>query len=390
MRYVKKPMPTMREIQALPPGKRLYLGHGLVLKVTPTGRYWMFRYTKPTTHRPTETSIGPWPECGYSSARQVAAQLQVMVLKGDDPVQVARQQGASKKTFAEACEEWINKHKSKWRSLRHVNVLIGKHGRPLADVPVRAIDRPMVVNAISDLYKSYPNEALRALRMWAQVLDFAKTMGYRDGDNPAAWRGNLEHVFPDRLKNHDKHYPSLPFKYVPEFMTRLRLRQVKGHSAAALEFQILTASRPGEVRNMKWSELDLINRIWTLPPERTKQNRQHRVPFPVRCMEILALQNEYRTNDFVFKGYNGVALDDKSVRALLKRMGLPKHTVPHGFRASFRNWAAHTFPRDRDLAELCLGHSVKGPTEGAYWTDDMLEQRRRIMDAWAEYCGSAV
>src|SRR5262249_49357182 len=171
MRYVKRPMPTMREIQALPPG-RLYLGNGLLLKTTSTSRYWMFRYTKPSTHRATETSIGPWPEYSLSDARQAATQLRVMVLKGDDPVQVARQKETSKITFAEACEGWINQHRSKWRSLKHVNNLIGKHGQRLADVPVGAIDKHMIEGALSDLYKSHPAHALRALRMSNQVLDY--------------------------------------------------------------------------------------------------------------------------------------------------------------------------------------------------------------------------
>jgi integrase len=397
MRPVNKPMPLTKEIQALPPG-RLYLGGGLLLKTTPTGyRCWMFRYKSPITGRFTETSIGPWPECGPSYARQVATQLRVMVLKGDDPVQVARQREASRTTFAEASEGWINKHKSKWRSLKDVKILLG-HARPLAHMPVRTIDQRMIVDALADLNKRHPEQARRALRVWAQVFDYAKVMGYRTGDNPAAWRGNMEHIFPNPPKNHNKHHASMPSKDVPEFVQRLRLRQVKGQSAAALEFQILTASRPSEVLGMKWSELDLINRIWTLPPERTKQGREHRVPFSERCMEILALQNEYRpgefvfrTGDFVFTGYKGEALDDKSLRELLKRMDLPVHVTPSGFRKSFRNWTARARINneriDRYLAEMCLGHSIKGKVEAAYWTEDALDERRPIMDAWAAYCG---
>src|SRR6516165_3132863 len=147
-------------MQALPPG-RLYLSSGLLLKTTPTSRTWMYGYTKPSTHRVTETSIGPWPEYSLSDARQAATQLRVMVLKGDDPVQVARQNEGSKVTFAEACESWINQHRSKWRSLKHVNNLIGKHGQRLADVPVRAIDKSMIIDALSSLYKRHPDQALR-------------------------------------------------------------------------------------------------------------------------------------------------------------------------------------------------------------------------------------
>ena len=405
MRRVNKPMPTTEEIQALPPG-RLYLGGGLLLKTTPTGyRCWMFRYKSPITGRFTETSIGPWPECDPSYTRQSAAQLLIMVLKGDDPVQVARQKETSKITFAEACEGFINKHKSKWRNGRHLKILI-KHSQPFANMPVQAIDTPLVVKALSKLWEEHPEQGYRTSAVWARIFDFAKTMGYRTADspNPAAWRGHLEHIF-HRPKNHDKHHASLPYKDVPELFYRLRLREVKGTSPIALQFQILTATRPGETLGMRWSEIDLVNGIWTLPKERTKQNRKHRVPLSKECIRILSVQNEYRrkgqpfsllSDDFVFQGYKGEALDDKSLRELLKRMDLPVHVTPHGFRSSFRNWAARaristihgTAERiDRDLAEMCLGHLVKGRVEAAYWTEDALDERRPIMDAWASYCG---
>ena len=250
MRRVNKPMPTTEEIQALPPG-RLYLGGGLLLKTTPTGyRCWMFRYKSPITHRFTETSIGPWPECGPSYARQVAAQLLVMVLQKKDPVVEARKREGSKTTFAEACEGWINKHRSRWRSTRHIDTLV-KHGQSLADVSIQTIDRRMVINALSKLYEEHPEQVYRTVSVWSRVFDYAKTMGFREGDNPCTWRGNMENVF-FRPKNGHKHHASMPFKDVPDFMTRVRLREVKGTSAAALEFLILTTARTNEVLGMRW------------------------------------------------------------------------------------------------------------------------------------------
>jgi integrase len=380
--------PSQRTILSTPPG-RVYYGDGLCLKVTPTSRNWIFRYTSPLTRRPNETTIGSAFAFTYDDARNEIMRMRQWLARGADPVQEKRKERAKGTTFAEACEGWINKHKSKWRSLRHINILIRKHAQPLADIPVRAITSPMIVEALSDLWQRHPEQAHRALSMWGRVFNYAKAMGYRDGDNPAMWSGNLENIFPGKPKNSRKHYPSLPFKHVPELMRRLHLRRAKGHSAAALEFQILCASRPSEVLNMRWSELDLINRIWTLPPERTKQNREHRVPFSVRCMEILSLQNEYRTNDFVFTGYNknGEArpLNPKALRDLLRAMNVP--VTPHGFRASFRNWGARAFPHSRDLLEMCLGHQIKREYEAAYWTHDEIEQRRPIMEAWASYCG---
>jgi hypothetical protein len=172
--------------------------------------------------------------------------MMAMVAKGEDPVLVKRQQRSRGTTFAEASAEFASKHKSKWRSTRHLKYLIGKHGKPLAETPVRMITSSMVEKALSGLWKSHPEQARRALRMWARVFDYARVKGYRseDQNNPAAWRGNMEHVFTDRPKNHNNHHSSLPFKQLPGVVSRLRLR-VKGQSAAALEFLILTATLIG-------------------------------------------------------------------------------------------------------------------------------------------------
>ncbi len=326
--------------------------------------------------------------------------MRQLLAKDTDPHDDRRQQEANTTTFAEAAEGWINKRKSKWRSQRHVRILL-KNFKSIANKPVSQITKQMIVNTLEDLWERHPEQARRALTMSARVFDYAKAHDMRTGDNPAEWRGLMENIFPDRDKDNEKHYPSLSFKGMPEFIRRLRLRQMRGTSAVALEFQILTATRPGETRGAIWSEFDLINRVWVLPPKRTKQKRQHRVPLSKRCMELLALQNEYSSalnpDGFVFQGYNRTALDQKATRILLKNMGIP--VTAHGFRSSFRNWAGAgtriSFDPNnpeqleripRELAELCLAHLVKGKTEAAYWRDDGLEERRSIMNAWAEYC----
>ena len=403
MRRVKRTplMPTMREILALPP-QRLYFGHGLLLKITPRSppegtdpddwsknrfsknRVWYYRYKKPSTHRYTETMIGPWPEFGYSSARQVAAELMVMVLQKKDPVDEERKQRAKGTTFAEASEGWLNKNKSRWRSTRQFETSLGKHAQSIAQLPVRSIDTPMVAKALSKLWEKYPEQGYRTSTVWARVFDYAKVMGMREGDNPAAWRGNLEQIF-HRPKNHN-HYRSMAFNDVRELMSRLRLREVKGTSALALQFQILTATRPGEVRGMRWSEVDLVTRTWNLPPERTKQNREHRVPLSTRCMEILALQNEYRTCDFVFPGHGSEPLNPTAVDTLLRKMDV--RVAPHGFRSSFRDWCSKNKDFGHTTAvEKCLGHTVGNETRQAYERTDLLEERRPIMQAWSDFCG---
>jgi integrase len=390
MRYVEKPALTSQEILALPPGVH-YRGHGLLLKVTPTSRQWRYRYTRKATGKATETTIGEWPTYSYADAREEAYQLKAKIAKGHDPVKAKRQQRvAAKTTFADACEGFINTHRSKWRGLKNVNIMLRKHRKPLANKPIGTITSDMIVAALSDLWERHPEQVRRVLRMWKKMFDYAKVMGYCDGEseNPARWEGNLEHRLIRQSKGDPKHHKSLPFQYVPELIFRLHQRQVRSTAAAALEFLILTATRREETLGMRWSEVDLFNAIWTLPKERTKQNREHSVPLSQRCMEILSFRNEYRTNDFVFTGYKGRALALESMREVLRKMEVL--VTVHGFRSSFRDWAAENRPlEERYLHELCIGHKVKGQQESPYWRSNMLKRRRLIMDAWAEYCDPA-
>jgi integrase len=310
--------------------------------------------------------------------------MRALLAKGQDPVQAKREQRIAGITLKQVWEEWKQSRKGRWRSTRNIDVLVLKHLKPLLGLAVAAITPALVKTTLQTLFEQHPEQAHRALNLLTRVLDYAKVMGYRTGDNPAAWKANMEFVFQPRPKS-DRHYPSLHYKHVPKFIHQLHTRRYQGASVSALEFLILTATRPGEVIGMLWSELDLINAIWKIPPHRTKQNRIHRVPFGQRCMDILQLRNEYRINDFVFYGYNHTALDPKSLRMLLQEMGYP--ITPHGFRSSFRNWCSH-IRQDWDLAELNLGHTIGSKVTRAYLTDDALEERRKIMEKWAEFCGS--
>jgi integrase len=328
----------------------------------------------------------------YSQARADAARLRELIAKGIDPVQAKEQEKAKSITYAEACEAFIAHHAShRWRGTKNPKNLLGQ-ASSLNPTPVHLITRTMIEDALRPQWERRPYQVIRALPMIANMLDYAKFKGWRTGENPAAWKGNMQFVF-GGLQKRENHHRSLSFKNMPQFMQRLRLRQVRGTSAVALEFLILTAARSGEVRGAQWSEFDLINRVWTIPPERTKQGRQHRVPLCQRCMDILALQYEYRTDRAtiptgpVFQGYNRTTLDEKALRVLLRNMKVP--VTPHGFRHSFRNWA-FTTRQDRDLAELSLGHTVaKDRTEGAYLTVDGLEERRPLMEAWASFCSGS-
>lgn len=372
----------MREIQAMAPG-RLYLGHGLVLIKNETSTRWVFRYTSPLTKRVTETSIGPWPEYGYSSARQVANDLLVMVAKGQDPVQEARLQEASKITFAECCEGWS---KILSASLQPDAKLVLKHCASLSTIAVRKIDADMIDNALADLLKRHPLQARRMRAFLESLFDHAKAKGYRNkGDDNPADRKIFRHrwgLLPKRPKNH---YPSLPYDEVPEFVRRLRLRQVKGTAALALEFVILHGSRPNEVLGMNWSEFHKDQKLWIVPAERMKNREEHRVPLSDRAMQILAVQYEFRKSDFVFTGRKNVALDEKSLRELMYSMGMKGIASPHGFRRSFRTWGRKIKKFDFDELERSLAHKVLTPVQQAYFQDDLLDERRPIMTEWANY-----
>jgi integrase len=384
---------TVRQINAATQGRH-YLGDGLCFIKNGNGKSkWIFRYTSPLTRRPNETTIGPYPAFSYSEARAEAARLQALVAKKQDPVQAKRQNKFNGITYAQACDAFI-KHNAlhRWRSTKNVKNLLGQ-AKSLDAIPVGAITPPMIKEALMPVWERHPYQVIRALPMIASVFRYAKFMNWCAGENPAGWKGNMENVF-GGLKKRDNHHPSLPFKEAPDFMRRLRLREKRGVSALALEFLILTAARTEEVLGLRWSEIDLTNRVVVLPPERTKQDRQHRVPLSERCMEILALQQEYRTSEFVFTGYNRTHMDEKVLRVLIKSMDetMPvrdpdgRLAVPHGFRHSFKNWTFAT-RQDRDLAELSLGHdAAEDRTEGAYLTVDGLEERRPLMEEWALYC----
>jgi integrase len=356
--------------------------------VSPNGskRKFNLRYTKPTTKKPNVTLLGYFPEISYPEARERIASARKLLAQGIDPVQHKKDQQVAGMTFKQVFEEFKQSRKGKWRSTRNIDTQVYKHLKPFLATPVASITSALVKQTLQPCFEQYPDQAHRTINTGARVIDYATAMKYFTGDNPFRWRRLMEYLFP-LVRKETKHYASLPFKYVPEFIRQLNIRRYQGASASALELLILTGSRPGEIIGMRWSEIDPINRTWTIPAARYKTSMEHRVPLSERCMEILQLRMEYRINDFVFTGYNQVEMDPKALRMLIA--GMDVRVTPSGFRKSFRNWVAHTFPdnpNSRDLAEISLGHVVKGKVEGAYWTDDMLEQRRAIMSAWALYC----
>jgi integrase len=246
----------------------------------------------------------------------------------------------------------------------------------IGNLAVSAIDTGLVLTVLEPLWTSRPETASRLRGRIESVLDWAKVRGHRAGENPARWKGHLDHLLPARSKVRKvQHHPALPYSEINACVTLLRAR--KGITARALEFLILTAARTGEVIDATWDEIDLDAAVWTIPGRRMKGGREHRVPLSDRALAIL---EEVRGNsDRIFP------LSEKAMALLLQRIGYPDMTV-HGFRSSFRDWAGEVTHYPNHVIEMALAHAIPSAVEAAYRRGDLFEKRRRLMADWARYC----
>lgn len=370
-------------------------GAGLWLQVSPAGtKSWIYRFTM--TGRQREMGLGPLHTVGLADARKRAKVCRQQVLDGIDPIaarDAARQAAALERaramTFDQCAEAYIKAHRHEWKSAKHASqyeATLATYASPVfGSLPVADIDTALVVKALTPIWIAKTETASRLRGRIEQVLGWATTSGYRRGDNPARWRGHLQNLLaaPERVKRVE-HHPALPWRGIGAFMADLRARE--GIAARALEFAILTAARSGEVRGATWSEIDLEQRTWTVPAARMKAGVEHRVPLSDAA--VVVLEALPRVGDLVFPGSRiGKPLSDMSLTAVLRRMG-QHDIVPHGFRSTFRDWAAESAGNrfTREVAEHALAHKLPDPVEAAYRRSDLLEPRRRMMTAWAHFC----
>jgi integrase len=255
------------------------------------------------------------------------------------------------------------------------------------DLPVQAIDVGLVMKAIEPIWTVKPETASRVRGRIESVLDWATTRGYRQGENPARWRGHLENLLPKKTKvRRVKHHAALPYPEIPEFMVELRAQP--GIAARALEFAILTAGRTSEVIGARWDEINLIERLWTIPADRMKAGKEHRVPLSDTALTIVTQMRGISHGDFVFPGTRvGRPLSNMSMLMTLRRMNRGELTA-HGFRSSFRDWGAERTSFPAEVAEMALAHTVGDKVEAAYRRGDMFDKRRQLGDAWASFCGA--
>ena len=367
-------------------------GGNLYLQVSESGaKSWLFRYGAGGRER--WMGLGSLITVSLAEAREEALQCRSLRLKGVDPIEARRaargQQtldAAKAITFRKCAESYQAAHGTGWRSKRHAaqwDQSMADYAFPVfGDLPVAAIDIGLVMKALEPIWAEMPETASRVRGRIERVLDWAKARGYRVGENPARWRGHLDHLLPARNKvARAVHLPALAYPEVPSFLTQLRDQD--GIAARALEFAILTACRTSEVLNARWPEFD--GSVWTIPAERTKAGREHRVPLSNRALEIL--DRLPRDGDLVFVGAHGRALNVAAMLRALRRMGRQDLTV-HGFRSSFRDWAAETTNYPNHVVEMALAHAVGDKVEAAYRRGDLFEKRRHLMDAWARFCSS--
>jgi len=369
-------------------------GAGLYLRITSSGtKSWLFRFSRDGATR--DMGLGPIATVSLARARELAAEARRERLDGADPIETRKTRRASQSlaearstTFRSCAEQLIASQEAGWRNTKHRRQwqsTLSTYVFPvLGDLPVGAIDTTLVMKVLAPFWTVKPQTASRVRGRIEAVLDWAKVHGLREGQNPAQWRGHLNHLLPARAKvRRILHHPALPFGELPTFMAELRCDS--SISARALEFVILTAARTGEGRGARWDEIDLKQRIWIVPGERMKSGREHRVPLSSRAVEILAAMAEVRQSEFVFGGMKqDRPLWEKSLLNLVRVMR-PGVTV-HGLRSTFRDWAAETTSFPNHVIEMALAHSVSDAVEAAYRRGDLLEKRRKLMEAWATYC----
>jgi integrase len=382
------------------PKRRGYYGDGggLFLQVSAGGaKSWVFRFKVDGKLR--EMGLGPTHTISLAEAREKALGCRKARLDGRDPIDerkasrlAARLAAATAMTFKACAERYIAAHKAGWRNPKHAAqwpATLGTYVYPvMGALPVQAVDVGLVLKAIEPIWTTKPETAGRVRGRIESVLDWAAARGYRQGENPARWRGHLENLLPKKSKvRRVQHHAALPYGEIAGFM--VELRQQEGVAARALEFTILTAARTGEVIGARWSELDLNERLWTVPSDRMKAGKEHRVPLSAPALAILEDLAKVRESDFVFPGgRHGRPISNMAMLMTLRRMKRDDLTA-HGFRSSFRDWAAErtTFPAE--VAEMALAHTVSDKVEAAYRRGDLFQKRRQLAEAWAKFCNTA-
>lgn len=367
-------------------------GGSLYLRVAPGGsKGWIFRFT--VAGRTRDAGLGSYPTISLAKARQSADEFRRQVAADVDPIEARNAQRlavARAPSFEECAKFYMASHEVAWKNDKHRaqwRSTLATYAFPvIGALPVPAIDTQLVLKILEPIWATKPETASRLRGRIEVILSWAKVRGYRDGENPAQWRGHLDHLLPAKGKVRKVvHHAALPYSEISAFLNLLRRQSCP--SARALEFLILTASRTSEALSACWSEIDRECQLWSIPAERMKAGKEHRVPLTPRARAILHEMHQIRQSDFVFPGMKpGQPLSQMALAMLLRRIG-SGHVTVHGFRSTFRDWAAECTLFSGELAEMALAHAVSNAVEAAYRRGDMLDKRRKMMEAWSAFCG---
>lgn len=368
---------------------------GLHLKVVGVSRCWILRTMVGVKRR--DVGLGGFPDVSLADAREKAKAVKAQILAGVDPVEerhavrsrllAAQIAGV---TFDEAAARFITDKRAEWSNSKHAqqwtNTLQTYASPVIGSLRVQDVETAHVLEVLRPIWVEKTETASRLRQRLEMVLDWSTVHGYREGLNPARWRGHLDKLLPKPGKvNKAGHHAALPWREVGSFMARLRA--MEGVGARALEFAILTAARSGEVRGATWPEIDLAAGVWTVPAGRMKADREHRVPLSPAALALLLAVPEAGREGVVFRGRTGGEMSDMTLTACLKRLEVP--VTAHGFRSTFRDWAAESTGYPGDVVEMALAHTIGNKVEAAYRRGDLFEKRKRLMDDWAAFCAVA-
>ncbi len=367
---------------------------GLALQVLQSGaRTWVLRATMGSKRR--DMGLGGFPDVTLAGAREAARNARALIREGIDPIDKKRAarsalhvaQGKAM-TFKECAEAYIAAHEVAWKNAKHrqqwTNSLTSYAFPKIGPLVVQDVELTNIMAILEPIWRTKTVSANRLRGRIEQVLDWASARDYRKGQNPARWRGHLDKLLaaPGKVSK-VKHHAALPISEVGAFMKQLR--GLPGTGARALEFAILTAARSGEVRGAAWKEFNLEGKVWTVPAERMKAGREHRVALSAPAVRLLHALPRTAGTDLVFPAPRGGPLSDMTLIATMRRMEVD--AVPHGFRSTFRDWAAERTNYPRDVAEMALAHTIGDKVEAAYRRGDLFEKRKLMMADWAAFCG---
>jgi integrase len=372
-------------------------GGGLYLQVSAYGtKSWIFRYRMDGRKTPRDMGLGSAETIGLAQAREMAREARKSIQDGFDPIEArkARKQArllekASSISFQDCAEKYIAAHKAGWRNPKHADQwssTLETYAYPVfGKLAVASVDTALVLKAIEPIWSTKTETASRVRGRIESILDWGTAREFRVGENPARWRGHLDKLLPARKKVQKvEHHRALPYTEIGAFMADLR--QEEGFAAWALEWLILTASRTSETIGATWDEIDFEAKTWTIPGDRIKGGKEHRVPLSPQALKIAKEMHKVKEGEYVFQGgKHRKPLSSNALLNLLKRMERTDLTA-HGFRSTFRDWAAEMTNYPREVAEMALAHTVSDKVEAAYRRGDLFTKRKRLMTEWAKYC----